>query len=141
MTKINFERLEKDLKAQEDFRQFPYKDSRGIETIGFGRNLRDVGISKSEACILLQNDIDTAIQNIIKIIPNFNDLNDVRQEVLVNMCFNMGIKTLKNFKNMITAIAKNDFETASKEGLNSVWHDQVGERAEILMERLRSGTI
>lgn len=45
------------LQEHEGFRQFPYLDSLGIQTIGYGRNLESRGISEPEASYLLSNDI------------------------------------------------------------------------------------
>jgi len=58
---MNMQRLQNTLEHHEGLRLKPYKDSVGKLTIGIGRNLDDVGISKSEALLLLQNDIDVAI--------------------------------------------------------------------------------
>ena len=53
------------------------------------------------------------------------------------MAFNLGLPRLKKFKKMFAALNKKDYKTASKEGLDSKWADQVYNRARRLMDRLR----
>ena len=58
------------------------------------------------------------------------------QEILVNMLFNMGRPRLSQFKKMNAALVEGDWHTASVEGRDSRWYNQVGNRAERLMSRL-----
>ena len=48
------------LKLHEGYRQYPYTDSLGIVTIGYGRNLESRGLTESEATYLLEQDVDQA---------------------------------------------------------------------------------
>ena len=66
-------------------------------------------------------------------------LNDVRREAMIEMAFNMGQANLVKFKNMLAALANEDFETASEEALSSRWASQVGKRADRIAERIRTG--
>ena len=58
--------------------------------------------------------------------------------IIANMAFNLGMTKLKKFKLMLTAINKEDYKTAAKEGLDSRWAKQVHNRAKRLMGRLHS---
>lgn len=118
----------------------PYLDTEGIETIGYGRNLKDRGISLSEAEFLLNNDIDIARQDLVRNVPCFRHLSAERQAVLVDMSVNLGINRLLGFVKFLKALAKGDYETASKEMLDSKWAEQVGERAQRLAEIMETGT-
>lgn len=117
----------------------PYVDSVGKETIGIGRCLEDVGISKDEALYLLKNDI-TRCQLEANSFPWFKTIDDTRQDVVVSMIFNLGLGGFSKFKKMIDAIAANDFKTAAKEMLQSAWAKQVGKRAYELSEMMRTGS-
>jgi lysozyme len=92
------------LKRDEGLRLTPYKDSVGKTTIGYGRNLDDVGISQYEAEILLQHDLIHASQVLRDNLPWTEGLDEVRRAVLVNMSFNMGIHGLMGFKNTLGLI-------------------------------------
>lgn len=136
---MNTDRLKLILTRHEGLRLKPYKCTSGKLTIGIGRNLENVGISESEAIFLLENDIRRAYGGVKTIIPNFIILNDVRQEVLVNMCFNLGVNRLSKFKKMIKAIKVMDFEKASVEMLDSLWAKQVGRRSKELSKAMKFG--
>lgn len=127
------------IKQHEGLRLKPYQDSRGILTIGYGRNLEDVGISQEEAEYLLQNDIRQAREGAKTLVKNFDDLSYSRKNVLINMTFNMGLPTIRKFVHMRNAIEREDFVEASRQMLNSHWARQVGSRAEELAEQMRLG--
>ncbi len=116
----------------------PYKDSVGKLTIGVGRNLDDVGISEQEALYLLKNDIDRAIAD-AKVYPWYENLNDARKMVVVDMIFNLGITRFSRFKKTIKYISAEKYGKASVEMLDSKWANQVGSRAIRLSEMMRSG--
>jgi lysozyme len=67
----------------------------------------------------------------------WDDLPEEVQEILVNMLFNLGRPRLSKFKNMNKAIINQDWKLASIEGIDSLWYQQVGARAERLMKRMR----
>ena len=107
----------------------PYKDSVGKLTIGYGRNLDDRGINLDEAEFLLDNDINAVFSGLTSKIPSFGSLDNVRQAVLMDMGYNLGLLGLLGFTKMLAAVEKRDFETAAAEMLNSTWAKQVGDRA------------
>ncbi len=132
-------KLIKQLKKHEGYRSKAYKDSVGVWTIGYGRNLQTMSISKAQAENWL---IQDAQQAEIDLLRNFNivqSLSENRQQVLINMTYNLGINGLSEFKKMWSAIEDGDFKTACKEMKNSSWYWQVGSRAVELIERMRVG--
>jgi len=124
----------------EGVRLKPYKDSVGKTTIAIGRNLDDVGISREEAVIMLDNDIRTATEEVKQAFPWYKDLNNARQTVIISMAFNLGLPRLLKFKKMISAMYEEDYETASEEMMDSKWAGQVGYRAVDLSEMMRVGS-
>ena len=140
------------LKRHEGYRQTAYADSVGILTIGYGRNLDDVGVSRDEAAMLLENDVTKAIAECLQAWPWLSGLDDVRSAVIVEMAVNLGVPRLKGFKKMLghveRGVAAKDagtaqaaFASAAVEGLDSKWRAQVGARAYRLMQQLASGKI
>jgi lysozyme len=123
---------------EEDFRLFPYKDTKGKITIGIGRNLSDTGITKNEAIYLCNNNINNTISDLRANLDYFDSLPDNVQIVLIDMCFNMGIGTLLEFHNTLAYIKEGDYIEASKEMLQSQWAREVGVRAIKLSELLKS---
>lgn len=131
--------LEDQLIRDEDLRLKPYKDSVGKLTIGVGRNLDDVGISRQEAMNLLANDIEHASAQLRTQLPWTISLDEVRRGALINMTFNMGIGGLMQFKKFLTACSMADWETAAAEMLDSEWSKQVGPRAHRLSVQIETG--
>jgi lysozyme len=116
----------------------PYKCSAGKLTIGIGRNLEDRGITKEEAIYLAKNDIQ-GVEQALALNHWYATLDPIRQKVIIDMAFNMGINGLLKFKKMILAIERRDFVKAADEMLDSLWAEQVGVRAKRLAEMMRNG--
>lgn len=123
----------------EGLRLKPYKDTVGKLTIGVGRNLDDRGISENEALFLLENDLyDCKIQ--LSKYSWYMNLDTIRQGVLIELTFNIGISKVLSFKNMIEALKISDYVNASKELLDSLWAQQVGpNRSNNMANRLLTG--
>lgn len=131
--------LVKQLHRDEGLRLKPYKDTVGKLTIGYGRNLDDVGITPEEADFLLEGDIQHAQWTLKQNLPWTEGLDDARLGVLVNMCFNMGIGGLLQFRNMLAACESGDYATAATEMESSAWATQVGARAHRLALQMSTG--
>lgn len=114
-----------------------YKDTVGKLTIGIGRNLDDVGISKDEAYLMLDNDIQRTSDSLDKNLPWWKTLDEVRQRVILNMAFNMGINSLLGFKNTLAAIQAGRYNDAADGMLDSKWAQQTGQRAQRLADMMR----
>jgi lysozyme len=137
---IDMARLQRRLAAKEDKRNKPYKDTEGKLTIGIGRNLDDKGLKDSEIAFLLANDIDDAITDAIAVVHRYQSLDGVRQEVVIEMAFNLGRARLAGFKKMLAAIGNQQFDLAATEMLDSKWAKQVKGRAQELAKAMRTGT-
>ena len=135
----NRELLVYELSRDEDVRTKPYKDSVGKLTIGVGRNLDDKGLSKAEINILLNNDINDCESDLDRDMPWWRQLNDNRQRVLLNMCFNLGITRLKGFKSMLRDVQNGLYDQAAVEMIDSLWARQVGGRAVRLAKLMKNG--
>lgn len=125
-------RTVQELVAQhEGLRLKPYKDSLGVLTIGYGRNLDDVGLRRNEAEIMLGNDLRAARVSAQRY-RWFADLSDVRQAVIVDMHFQLGRAGFAAFTNTRAAIAAGDWRTAADEMIASRWHEQTPTRCDRL---------
>ncbi len=90
MTEALMNRIKAQLVRHEGLRLKPYRCTAGKLTIGIGRNLEDRGISQKEAYAMLERDILDFEQQLLNEIPDvYNGLDEVRQSVLLNMCFNL----------------------------------------------------
>lgn len=136
---MDIDRLIAQLKVHEGVRDKVYLDTEGIETIGVGRNLKDKGLSEDEIDYLLQNDISEFKSGVQDTWSWWDNLDDVRQRVVVDMAFNMGLGGLSKFKKTLGHIEAGEYEEAASEMLNSRWAEQVGRRASTLSEMMRTG--
>ena len=137
-----------------------YKDTLGIDTIGIGRNLEDRGITKEEladldiptiehvyeygiteadAVYLATNDVQIVEEELVRAHPCVDRLDSVRQLILIDMAFNMGVPRLCKFKKMWAAVECGDYPTAAKEMLDSRWAKQVKGRATKLANAMHNG--
>lgn len=119
----------------------PYRCPSGKLTIGVGRNLEDNGISKEEALFLLKNDLDRCHQECLRAFLWYGELDDSRQGVIQEMCFNLGLARLKTFKKMLLACEIGNYALAAHEMLSSLWARQVGKRAETLADIMKGKTL
>ena len=132
------QKLIENLKRHEGLRLKPYLCPEGKITIGFGRNLEDMGISEKEAEMLLMSDIERCYQE-LDVFSWFHDLDQVRQEAMVNMLFNLGLPTFLEFKRTLKFMAEGAYSQAADEMLDSKWANQVGDRAKELAYMVDTG--
>ena len=132
-------RLHDMLIRHEGLRLKPYLDTKKKLTIGVGRNLDDVGITRDEAWALLNNDIARVRREVKRAFPWFSKVNPVRKDVVLNMVFNLGLQRFRGFRKAIAAIKAQDWDEAARQMLDSQWASQVGRRARDLAEMMRRG--
>ena len=136
---MNADLLTMELHRDEGLKLKLYKDSKGIWSIGVGRNLEAKGVRFDEAILMLKNDIDDVLTDLDTHLPWWRQLDEVRQRVLANMCFNLGIERLLCFHNMLAALQAGNFDEAANEMVASNWDHEVGDRAVRLVAAMRSG--
>jgi len=123
----------------EGLRLKPYMDSGNILTIGVGRNLEQLGITKEEALFLLHNDVARVSRELDAKLPWWRSLSDTRQKVLISMAFNLGMSRLLAFNGMLSALESGDYSEAAEHMLASKWASQVGNRAIELAYLMENG--
>ncbi len=136
---MNTDSLIASLKHHEGKRLRPYKDSVGKTTIGYGHNLEANGIPDWVAEALLQTAIYRCAFDATRVVPSFHRLTDARQEVLVEMVFNLGAAGLAGFVKTLGYIEGCKWKEASAEMLDSKWATQVGSRAKSLSRKFARG--
>lgn len=107
--------------------RYVYQDTLGYLTIGIGRNVDSRsgrGLSFEEQNYLLNNDIQLC-RNQLQNKDYYKDQSQVHQEVLIELCFNMGLERLETFKLMLDAFQKKDYLEVAKQLLDSKWAKQV----------------
>lgn len=131
--------IKKLIKHHEGCELKPYRCTSGKITIGIGRNLEDNGISQEEAECLLNADLNRCRSMLARRLLFWPQLCEVRQAVLIDMCFNMGWPRLSQFKKTINALSLQNYALAAAEMLDSRWARQVPNRAIRLTQMMKTG--
>ena len=129
------------IKRQEGLRLDAYQDTLGNWTVGVGHTPAFSGqtITEAEADALLLQDLTEAEASMVAALPWVQSLDVCRYCVLWNMTFNMGIGRLLEFHLMLGALRTGIWSLAAKQMLNSLWSEQVKERAVELSEQMETG--
>ncbi len=148
---MNIEQLREELKIDEGVKYEIYLDHLGLPTFGIGHLVLEsdpeygqpVGTAVSEDRVneCFARDVDVVLEECKKLLPSFEVLPEEVQLIIANMMFNMGRPRLSGFKNFLAAIALQDWHTASVEMVDSRWYQQVTNRAERLVKRMRNVAI
>jgi lysozyme len=136
---MNLTRLRNQLKIDEGVKYFIYLDHLGFATFGIGHLITpadqeygmplNTKVSEERVNEVFDKDIIKFISETRKLFPNLDDMPEIVQESLVNMCFNLGRPRLSQFVKFIEHINAARYLDASIEMLNSRWASQVGDRA------------
>ena len=130
--------LKERIKQHEGKRNKPYRDSEGILTVGYGRNLEDVAFTDAEIDLMFETDFNRAKSSAQNFVI-YEYLNEARRGVLIEMCFQMGYGGVKKFVKFRQAALQAKWSLAADEMLDSKWAQQTPERARELSEIFRRG--
>ena len=145
---MNIDKLREQLKIDEGVKYEVYKDHLGYPTFGIGHLVvegdeehgKPVGtpVSEDRVNAVFESDVQKFVSESKKVFPNLDDLPEEAQQVIVNMCFNMGAPRLSKFKKFIAAVNDGNWSTAAVEMMDSRLATQVGKRAERLRDRVQA---
>jgi lysozyme len=135
--------LIRQLRGDEGKRRCIYKDSLGFWTIGVGRLVDPgqpgAGLRDDEIDYLLSNDVNDRIEALTRKLSWFQDLDDVRKGVLLNMAFQLGTEGLWKFPATLQLVQQGKYDEAADAMLESRWAQQTPERAKRLSDQMRGG--
>ncbi len=121
--------LIENIKESEGFVGVVYKDTEGFDTIGYGTKLP---LTKEESELLLESRLKAKIKELEQREPFINSLPLEIQEVIAEMCYQMGVSGVLGFKKMWAALKKRNYPLAAAEMLDSKWSKQTPNRAKRL---------
>jgi lysozyme len=120
---------------------FAYLDSLGFWTIGVGHLIdRRKGGKLPDHIIdaLYEWDYDEHSKELFAELPWVNQLDEVRQAVMIDMYFNLR-RGLLDFKKMLSHVQRGEWADAATEMHASKWAQQVGMRTVRLAGMMRTG--
>lgn len=139
---LDVKKLREQLVRHEGLRQSAYQDSLGYLTIGVGHLIdeRKGGKISLDSCYaILDEDIRVVCSQLDEHLSWWKNLDPVRQQVLANMAFNLGIEGLLAFHNTLAFIEHGQYSEASVAMLDSKWAVQTGKRARELAQMMKDG--
>ena len=134
----DFKDILDDIKKHEGFEPKVYKCTEGYDTIGYGFAIKDLIIDKDVADLILMKKLHKMLERITVAFPWFANIDNQAKAVVVNMCYQLGIRGFSKFKKTIYLLETEQYEEASVEMLDSLWAKQTPNRAKELSETIRS---
>ncbi len=128
----------------EAWRDSPYKDTKGHDTIGWGFKMDNPIVKKMLPGAMAKGKLDkvkakkifSALYNnakadAIKYLGNdtYGGLTEGQRNVINDMSYNLGLNKLSKFKEMKAALIAKDMQGAAREMKDSKWYGQVGNRS------------
>lgn len=146
------ERAQERLIREEGLELEPYVCPAGYWTWGAGRNIQTRGLALDEtlmvlrkgptrevAIYVLNNDIDEAVADLSRMLPNWNRISEARQVALVDMRHQLGPAGIRAFQLMLSAIINENWAVAAAELLDSKYARQTPQRAARNAVAIREG--
>jgi len=140
--------LREQLEIDENVKYEIYLDHLGYPTFGIGHLIREddpehgqatgTEVSESRVAEAFEQDVQTVLSDCAILYPDFDELPEEAQQVIANMMFNMGRPRLSKFKGMKRGVDARDWNAAADEMVDSGWYKQVTNRADRLVQRMRS---
>ena len=144
---MNIDQLREELKVDEGVRYEIYLDHLNLPTFGIGHLVLDsdvehgqapgTPISEDRVNECFARDVGIVLQDCKRLYTNFEFLPEEAQLIIANMMFNMGYPRLSKFKGMKAAVDAGDWHLAAVEMVDSRWYQQVTNRADRLVQRMR----
>ena len=126
------------IKHHEGFVEHVYDDSLGIPTIGYGFAIKDLVLEEDLCDEILLRKIRILGRSVMGKFPFFDSLPSDCKDVLMEMCYQLGVTGVSKFKKALKAMEDGDWEKAADEMLDSKWAKQTPNRAKEMSNIVRS---
>ncbi|MEE3704594.1 lysozyme [Campylobacter sp. CX2-8023-23] len=149
LSKDEFNELVEVLKSEEGFRDKIYQCTAGVDTIGYGFNVKYLSsneitlnngviepMSKEVAGIILHKKLKKLIKSVDEIFTWVDDLPGVVKIGVYDMVYQLGLKSFGGFTNTIKHLKDGEYEKARQNIMNSRWAKQTPRRAGNMCARL-----
>ena len=126
--------LLENIKESEGFRNRVYKCTEGYDTIGYGFAVKDLVMDKDIADMILERKVAELRLRVEQKFPFIDSMPESVQDVMIEMCFQLGVSGFSKFKKTIQYLMTKQFEEAAVEMLDSKWYKQTPNRAKKLSD-------
>lgn len=135
---MNFDKLKESVKKHEGYRAKVYKDTLGYDTIGYGFAVKDLVLDKDVASIILERKLARLVAECYCTFPWLASAPSSIEEVVVEMCYQLGVRGFSKFRKTIELLKSGDYIMASEEMLDSRWANQTPNRANELSDKVKN---
>ena len=90
-------KLIESVKLSEGFRDKVYKCTEGFDTIGHGFAVKDLVLDEDISEMILERKLKSLIERVHKKFPFVKDLPEEAQEVVYEMCYQLGLRGFSKF--------------------------------------------
>jgi lysozyme len=145
---MNIEKLREELISDEGMRLDIYRCTENFLTVGVGHKIvaGDAEHGKPEGYTITERrmkqlfELDVAVvrEDCSRLYEDFSELPEEAQRIIANMMFNLGLPTMKKFRGMRRCVDERNWSGAADEMVDSKWYDQVTNRANRLVKRMRA---
>ena len=126
--------LLENIKESEGFRNRVYKCTEGYDTIGYGFAVKDLVMDKDIADMILERKVAELRLRVEQKFPFIDSMPESVQDVMIEMCFQLGVSGFSKFKKTIQYLMTKQFKEAAVEMLDSKWYKQTPNRAKKLSD-------
>jgi lysozyme len=125
------------IKQHEGYVGIVYKDSLGIDTIGYGFAIKDLELDEDICDIILERKLYNLEHRVNLKFSWFIYMPQEIKDVVMEMCYQLGVNGFSKFKKTVSYLQDRQFEEASVEMLDSLWAKQTPNRAKELSNRVK----
>ena len=125
------------IKQHEGYVGIVYKDSLGIDTIGYGFAIKDLELDEDICDIILDRKIKELATRVNRTFSWYRYMPQTIRDVVMNMCYQLGVGGFSKFRKTISFLQNKQFHDASEEMLDSLWARQTPNRAKELSNRVK----
>ena len=125
------------IKEHEGYVGVVYKDSLGIDTIGYGFAIKDLELDTDVCDIILERKIKNLQDRVKNKFSWYKYMPPAIQDVVMEMCYQLGVTGVSKFKKTVAYLQNKEFKNASIEMLDSRWAKQTPNRAKELSNRVK----
>ena len=125
------------IKQHEGYVGVVYKDSLGIDTIGYGFAIKDLELDRDICDIILKRKLKALEDRVNLKFSWYKYMPQEIKDVVMEMCYQLGVTGVSKFKKTIAYLQDKRWEEASVEMLDSLWAKQTPNRAKELSNRVK----
>ena len=125
------------IKKHEGYVGIVYKDSVGVDTIGYGFAIKDLELDEDLCEIILERKLHLLTDRLYIKYGWFKYMPQEIKDIVIEMNYQLGVTGFSKFKKTIAYLQNKQWEEASVEMLDSLWAKQTPNRAKEMSERVK----